>query len=835
MNRHRLRRNLRTFIYLMVLAGLASAVGFVVWANQTGLPQSWRAGIEAELAKHGIHATIGSLRLHPIKGIVAKDVTLFADPARTREFCNLERLLVNVDRSKIARGDIQITRIELTDADIDLRVTPASGPAETLEIRNLSGSLAMPGGRLIELRNARARVAGFQVNLGARLLKFRPTGEPPPEEEDDHEGLLLATSLAIRELRNWRFAPDSPPTLRCFLEGDLSDWSTLLMRVAFTARSVEKNHHVIDEITAEGTVSPNLLSLTAVRASDSHGHFEGSVDYDFWGREGRFDLASSVNMPLLLRSWLGWPGLDQLAFDGSQDLESEGTFLLREDDPPVVRLTGRARCTQVRIIGVPFDLAEGLFSWRDGQLYLRDLHLQRPDGEARGKVMIDWPFVRQNLHTTLPIPVYKPFFVGQPLEDVLNDFAERPGASVEVSIDGGFDASDPHSWAYTGSARVRNVSYRGVPLHSARCDLALDAAECTYSNGEVVFDYRNYPLRKAYQGPDRGTLKVDRIHFDAEDNTLAINGLRGTAWAAPVVRTFDPGLADALEIYRFARPPSLTASGLVDLTPANRTNLTVAFSTPATADYEFLGQPVTLHAPAATVAVRGPDVHVRDLRTQVFGGPAQVDVKVGANERIAFEASWEELATSEINDTYQLGFTSGGHLTGRIQGTIIGDRIESMNGTGLVAIERTVLFSAPAMGPLSKVLAKIVGEERAGFERAKSAFATFTIRDGVLHTKDFHTSTTSLVFAGDGSVNLADGALDFNIRVNARGLLGVVTFPLKPIRGLFQFRGTGTLRDPNWDNAPVTDPLPEQRARLFGRPATDPGDDIPKAVPVREG
>jgi hypothetical protein len=818
-----------------VLAGLAAAAGFVVWANQTGLPQSWRAGIEGELAKHGIHATIGSLRLHPIKGIVAKDVTLFSDQARTRDFCRLETLLVNVDRTKIARGDIHITRIELTDADIDLRVTPASGPAETLEIRNLSGSLAMPGGRLIELRNARAQVAGFQVNLGARLLKFRPTAEPPPEEEGDHEGLLLATTQAIRELRNWSFARGSPPTLRCFLEGDLSDWSTLLMRVSFTARGVEKHGHVIDEISADGTVSPNLVSLSPVRASDSHGRFEGSADYDFWGGEGRFDLVSSVNMPLLLSSWLGWPGLDQFEFDGSQEIESEGTFAPREDGPPAVRLTGRARCTRVRIKGVPFDSAEGLFSWRDGQLYLRDLHLLRPDGEARGKVMIDWPFVRQHLRTTLPIPVYKPFFVGQPLGAVLNDFVERPGASVEVSIDGGFDASDPHSWAYTGSARVRNVSYRGVPLHSARCDLALDAAESTYSNGEAEFDYRDYPLRNAYQGPERGTLKVDRIHFDAADMTLAIGGVRGAAWAAPVVRTFNPGLADSLELYRFARPPALTASGIVDLTLRNRTNLTVAFSTPATADYDFLGQNITLHQPSATVVVRGPEVLVRDLRAQVFGGPAKGDISVTPNNRVAFDASWEELSMSEINETYQLGYTAGGQVTGRLEGEMTAGRIETLDGKGLLAIERSVLFSAPALGLLSKVLSKVVGEERAGFERAKSAFATFNIDNGVLRTKDFHTSTTSLVFAGDGSVNLTDGALDFNIRVNARGLLGVVTFPLKPIRGLFQFRGTGTLHDPNWDNAPVTDPLPEQRDRLFGRPSPDPGDDIPKAVPVGDG
>ena len=43
------------------------------------------------------------------------------------------------------------------------------------------------------------------------------------------------------------------------------------------------------------------------------------------------------------------------------------------------------------------------------------------------------------LHTTLPVPVYRPFFVGQPLEKVLNDFSEREDAAVDVLLEGGFD------------------------------------------------------------------------------------------------------------------------------------------------------------------------------------------------------------------------------------------------------------------------------------------------------------------------------------------------------------------------------------------------------------
>lgn len=817
MTRLHLLRNLRTLAYLVVVGAVLAGIGFVIWANQTGLPATWRAKIEHELSKQGIHATIGGLTLHPLQGIVARDVVLFSDPGHQWEFCRLDRLLIDVDKTKIARGVVFLTKIEISEADLSLQIQPENAPPETLEITEVSGSLVMPGGRLIELRNAHATVAGFKVNLGARLLKFRPTGEPAGEDTGK-QARLLAINHFLRELRNWKFAEGDPPTLRCFIEGDLSDWSTLVARVSLKARGVEKNGHVIDQVGADGTLSGSLLSLTSVRATDRHGTFEGRVDYDVHGREGRFDLTSSVNMPRLLRSWLGLDTLEAISFSGSQLLETEGSFRLQAGAPPLVRMTGRAHCTSVTLKGVPFETVEGSFAWRDDQLYLRDLLLKRADGEARGKAMIQWPLVRMELHTTLPVPVYRPFFVGQPLEPVLNDFGELPKAEVEVSLEGGFDATDPRSWAYTGHGRVAHMTFRGVPVDAAQCSLALSHDELDFYDGTAVFNFRDYPLRKAHGGPMTGTIKAERIRFDGPSKTVGVVNVSGTAWAAPVVRTFAPAIADSLEGYRFHQPPQLTASGVVDVTPQQRTSLTVGFRSKDPADYVFLGKPVTLDHPSGKVEIRGPKVHINDLELAAFGGPVKARITVAPDSRISCEASWTDLSMHALNETYAFNMTGGGELTGRIELDFTENRIETLTGSGLASLERSVLFSAPIAGPLSGLLSTVLDDKRAGFERAKSAFCTFTIKDGILHTKDFHTSTTSLVFAADGTVDLSKRTLDANVRVNARGLLGIVTLPLRPFSGLFQFRGTGPLGKPEWVNAPVTPPPPEQEEALLETP-----------------
>jgi hypothetical protein len=112
----------------------------------------------------------------------------------------------------------------------------------------------------------------------------------------------------------------------------------------------------------------------------------------------------------------------------------------------------------------------------------------------------------------------------------------------------------------------------------------------------------------------------------------------------------------------------------------------------------------------------------------------------------------------------------------------------------------------------------VLNDRRAGFERAKEAFCTFTIRDGILTTRDFQTSTTSLNFAGDGSVNLKERTLDMTMRLNARGLLGLITLPLRPFYGMFQFRGTGPLKETTWENVMFTAPPEEQKQLLAPTP-----------------
>ena len=503
MYRLHLTRNLRSLAFLLTVVAVIAAVYGLWWANHTGLPEPWRATIEREVAKQGAFIKIGSLSYAPLKGVVATDVRVYSEPEHLREISRLEAVVLDFDKTKLARGIFHLNKIELNHARMVLPVDPKNPHSETLDVSDASGTLFMPGERRLEIRDARGKIAGIEVTLNARLIGYQSDGKSQPEDSNMGKRRELLARV-IRELEKWSFDEDRPPVINVTIEGDVNVRSSITAKLSLQVRDMEKNGRRLDEVSAEADMSGDILTITSLRATDRRGVFQGHIDYNLQAREGRFDVFSSLEVPPLLTAWLGLPALRDIQVSGNQTLSAEGEFQLDELNAPQIQMTGHARCESVKLRGVAFNAVELAFSWREKRIYLRDLHLIRPDGKATGKAMIEWPLVRLELHTTLPVPVYRPFFVGQPMAKVLNDFSEREDAAVDVLLEGGFDLTNRFAWAYTGSGNIRNLNYRASPVNSAGCKFSLNHHELDFHDGTVVFDYSKYALHKTFNGAVEG-------------------------------------------------------------------------------------------------------------------------------------------------------------------------------------------------------------------------------------------------------------------------------------------------------------------------------------------
>lgn len=818
MSRLHLTRNLRSLGFVAVVAALLAGIGILWWANRTGLPESWRATIEREAAGHGAHIKIGSLRYVLLQGIVATDVRIYAEPEKTQEISRLERIILDFDKLKLARGEFSLNKVELLHARLSMPVNPKNPDSDLLEVSDANGTVYIPGDGRLEIHDAHGKIAGIEFTLDARLMGFQQNGQHPPDDSNLGKRRALLAKV-LQELEKWQFDAKRPPVVRVTVEGNVNDRASIDAKLAFRARNIGMNGYRLAEVTAEAQLMGDLLTVSDLQARDGQGVLNGHADCSLQDREGRFDVSSTLEIPALLNAWLGAALPGQIELAGRETVEAEGSFLLDEANVPKVRMTGHARCEAVTLRGEPFNSVESAFSWRDGDLLLRDLRLARPDGSADAKVIIEGSLVRMDVHSTLPLSVYRQVVTGLdlPINKIVHDFTAREGAAVDLKVEGGFDLHNHDAWAYTGQGSIKNLNYRGVPVNAAQCKYTLNHYELDFYDGTVNFNYASYGLHRAFRGAIQGIAQVGRIRYNAPEHLVEVEDVRGGMWAAPVLRLFAPVIADSLEQYRFHEPPELKAGGVVDVTPAGRTSLDISFSSEHPADYEFLGETITLGHPRGQVSIRGDKVNVNKLRTEAFGGPIAGDLEFHKGI-LRGEISWSKVSLPELASTYDFHINGEGNTTGRIGFSFKDSKIETMAGEGLVALEEAELFSVPMFGPLSPLIGNVVNDDRAGYQRAKNAFFTYRIRDGILTSNDFQTATKSLNFAGDGSVDLVHRSLDMTMRMNARGLLKLITLPLRPFSGLFQFHGSGPLKDTKWESMKFTRPPDKQGEVLLVPP-----------------
>lgn len=818
MRRIRIIHRLRTLLATLTVLVIAAAGVGLWWANRTGMPEAWRDEIEGALAHRGIHAEIGSLRLSLVKGIEAGQVEVFLDPERRQKVARLDRMFLDIDRSKLSRGQVQVEQLSLNGGDISMPTNPDEPDGRMLTIRNPRGELLLSGDRHLELHHVRGEVNGILVEYQAdHLLPRQRLGGSAEDAARDRQRRREILDRLIAGLETWVPETGTPPVLKLRTSGDLENPERLQARFTVSATQLSKEGIRFDLAEAAGSLNGTRLVLDQVLLKDAAGILEARGSYDIRSREGRVSLRSSID-PKPIIDALAPPSPDAPEWSPGKrpELTAQGRFAFGGDQPGF-HVDGRLKLDQPAAAGIAVDRLEGDFSCDGRQLYLQDLRVELDGRHASGRSLISPEQVRYAFTTDLPVSFWQRAIPFEPLKSILADFNAAPETEVEVSCTGRANPADRHDWHFAGEAEGTLLSFRGVPTRHARVTLDLDHDALDFTAGRVTFDYRDYPLRKAHDGPLTGSGTVDRIRYRRDGSVIDVEGVKGSFWPAPLVRTFAPEVADHLESYGFHRTPTLGAGGYIGvLDNEGDCDLTVDFSTGAPADYTFLDRPLTFAAPSGRVRLVDDEIRVTGLEAGLFEGRVRggITAPAGGQGAVSGEIDWTRLSLPDLCRGYGIKVRPPGYLTGRIEFTQRGAAAAGLDAEGLIGLEQGELFSVPMFGPLSGVISAVLGNRKAGFQEARDAFCTFAIRRGLLRTDDFLTTTSSLVFTGDARVDLSEREIEMTVRMNARGLLSVITLPLRPFYGMFQFRGTGPIDNPKWENVMFTSPPESQKVLL---------------------
>ena len=396
-------------------------------------------------------------------------------------------------------------------------------------------------------------------------------------------------------------------------------------------------------------------------------------------------------------------------------------------------------------------------------------------------------------------------------------------ASIAAEATEKQSAESEHRWDMEGACNLGKSTYNGIPISEGSTRFGVNPQGIYFTDGKLEFDYSDYVLKNRYGGPDRATLKVERIHHERSKRITEIVNLQGSAWPGPLIGLADPGSGELVDqMFGFRQPPALSASGRFDHNkPGDATLLDLRVTSPGIMDYEFLGKDLQLTAVSAAIRSSLTRHEVSDLSFRTFGGTGAGTVAVSRTPdqetRIEAGIRWDNMSLSEIGRKFAFEKDAQGSITGRLDFNTMANQKNTLNGKGVIGLRNGQLFNVPIFGPLSLPLGTILGKQYS-HEQARDASATFVLRDGVVLTNDLLTSTPSTTFVGEGSIDLNNQQMDLTMRMNARGLLGLVTLPLTPLKGLFQFRGQGPLKKPVWNAAPFTEPAGGRSHAIFKNP-----------------
>lgn len=805
----------------LALGGLA---GGVYYLNQSGLNDHWRERIAHELENLGVVADFESLRFEPTRGLVAKGVRVYADDSREEVVARLEHLVIDVDKTKLMRGKVRVNNVSLKKADISLPIDPDDPEGPRVVMHDLKGDMFLPDKRTIEARGVRGMVAGIRLSLDAHIWSEHLSAPKQPKPvKDARVARVKLIARIIQEINEWHWPKDKSPELKLYLEGNVDNPDSARLDFILKASELERNGSILRDVEIRGDYKNKLVTLDRISMRDSSGKLEARADYRPLLREGRFEAESSLHLQRLARQLFDVDIMTQLTFSTPPVVSCTGEISLDENYQPDLLVTGHATISDFSCLGSRFKHLKTDFSTQGTDAFLTGLHVTHAQGELKGRILLKDATVRYEAYSTLPPSAYTPFLANTGIERALERAEFSDASKVMITAAGSMNRYDLTQWEAEGHASIENFSFRDTSLHSLSGDYALSQLHSSFTNVKANFDYKDYILRRRHGGPSSARVSAASITVDVDKNLVSLQHISGTAWPAPIVRLFVPGVANHVEQYQFHRPPNLSASGAFDLRlGGNQTNFTIDLSSPGSMNYQFLDEPLTLSRLKAKVSIRDDRVDVNNLSFYTFQGACSGNVRVFTSHptqtKYSGDMQFRRMHLKDIGALYKFDNAERGLLTGRIDFSGADDNMRMFNGKGSLALEKGNLFSVPILGPLSPLIGVVLGKRNPTEETAKDASCTYVIRNGVVYSNDFLATTRSLKFTGEGNIDLQKKDIDLLVRMNARGLFGVIALPLRPFMGLFQFKGTGPMMDPHWKTTMFTTPARGKQDPIFRKP-----------------
>jgi hypothetical protein len=765
-----MRRVLLTLFALFLTLTLAA----LWYASDRGFTSKWRRRVSQEFQKRGVEVTLRRLTLDPMRGLVAKDVHVYDAHDRKRVLAVIDEMVLQVNYANLIRGKTFLDALDLHDANLSFPLDPQKPRGPKIEIARLNGRLFLPPQQFY-LAYADAEVFGLHVNASGRLI--HPQAFPLSEASGNRLPPDLVTRI-FDELKGIKFE-GGPPEVSLTFSGDLAQPDQIFVDLALWAERVRRKKYQLKNLYVGASWRGGTLDLKQLVATDAGGELRLSGLWERESNRAQLQLRSGIDAVAIARMAGPFPWLDDFIFytPPAIDLRLDATL----GDKPEFLVTGHLAAKKFAWRNIVFERAESGFSWDGGQWSLRDVQLARTNGEEiRGDALQVEGDFRARLDSTLNPVAFWPLLTDPRQAETLRQFVFPHAPHLKVEAHGLSAALD--RLRIDGEVTVGSASFRGVSAESAQATLHYENQILSVAPFRVQRSEGEGSGRLQF---DFGTadLRFDKVH-------ARVNPLEVALW-------IDSQWVNHLLPYHFVRqPPDLLVDGVVNARDGKSTRLAIQVDAAAGMDYTLWKKNLSLPRLNAHLLLTGDRLKISDFSASLLGGILSGGADISLNRVLPGCTATLALADVDFGRFTKLYFDRGephGRLNGRAELTASGGDARGWSGRGEVSVTDGDVFAIPFLGPLRGILDGL--SPALGHDGTPQAGANFTVSSGVIATDDLTIQGQRCTLRGNGKLSFPEDKLDFTMRIDAPGALGLL---LAPVSRLFEYRADQQLSDPAW-------------------------------------
>jgi len=771
---HFLWKNAMRLVLVLVFVGIPAAAWYL---RVEGIGFGAKEALARALSSNAIEVSIGRLALDPFAGLLARDIAIYDRDQGGHLMAKISNIALSLNLSELTRRRIVVDKLSLQNAAVSIPVE-SSETAPRIDVEGVYAEISLLGDQL-RLSRFEGLVEGIRVELSGLFLNPSSFSFKSTQAENPRSGAAAELiEKVLREIEALGF-PDGPPTLHASLEADLAKKDSLRVDnfQLHSGRIIGKGWQFqAGEI--HGQYSDGNLRIPRFFLRDDRGALEASLD---WSKnDGTVDgtVLSTLDPGPFLRMLVEKNAVvGALAFSRPPQVEAH-IVVENAATKPKIRVTGTALAPAIMFKGTEFRDAGCHFAWENGVLYARDVKFFVGRGNFAGQIWVAPGDFRLTARNSIAPSSLLGLFDPKTREFLSKmEFEDLP--DVTVSLHG--SKLDFTSIRGKGHIKLGRTAMRGSWL---------DSAESDFEIGDRCITYRDFLIKT---GEGRGT---GSFAYDVGLQEARLNGIRSTLVPVDVLMWIDPKIAESVKPYRFRVPPSAVIEGKVHLKDPTKNNLSIRIESTDGLDYDLLRRTLRFGKTSAVVNVVGPKVNADIRKAALMGGDAAIKAIVSIDPKDPTFGADVKLSRVNFAQLTKLYFgydSSKGVMSGNYKFQARMGEENLMRGAGSIRVEDGNVFAIPVLGPFSEILGTVL--PGVGYQTARIATADFTAANEIINTKNLVIEGAGFSMFGSGDIHFMTSRLDMSMRINAKGIPGLVFYPVSK---LLEYISTGTVAEPQW-------------------------------------